>query len=230
MASTQAAGKTRIAGGSKTKSDLPSSVVDDSQPDLQGAKEGPLNTSKLPGLKTTKTTMSHGHVSSEGIGMKGHGQSLAKKVTEPHVTGSSQDASVFVPSSLTPSSQRRGRGSGDNGGNSQLPNSGLLLELFQSSKRKKKRGASVLDDNDDDDDDVVCIDDEERGKGREEGSGREKPAAKVTQLTKQKTLMMLKLVMQRKLKSAMQLLHICLMGISVMLRLRLLKCLRPNLS
>ena len=118
--------------------------------------------------------MSHDHVSSEVIGTKGQGQSSAKKSTEPHVTGSSQDASVLVPSSLTPNSQRRGRGSGDNGENSQLPNSGLLSELFQSSKRKKtKRGASVLDDNDDndDDDDVVCIDDGERGK--EKGRGRQ---------------------------------------------------------
>ena len=155
MTSTQAAGKTRIAGNSKPKSDLPSSIVDDSQSDLQGSEEGPLNTSKLPGLKTTKTTISHDHVSSEVIGTKGQGQSSTKKLTEPHVMGSSQDASVLVPSSLIPSSQRRGRRSGDNGENSQLPNSGLLFK-----RKKKKREASVLDDvDDDDDDDVVCIND-----------------------------------------------------------------------
>ena len=172
VTSTQAAGKTREGGNSNIKSDLASSIVDDSQPDLQGAGEGPLNTSKLPGLKTT---MSHDKLSSDlVIGTKGRGQSSAKKSMELHALGSSQDASVLVPSSLTPSSQQR-RGSGDNGGSSQLPNSGLLSELFQSSKRKKKRGANVLESNDDD---VVCIDDEERGKEREGEGGREKPAAK----------------------------------------------------
>ena len=170
MTSTQAsiARKTRETGNSKTKADLPSSIVDDSQPDLQEVSKGPLNTSKLPGLKTA---LSHEKLSSNLAGSTNIlGQSSAQKATESHAPGSSLDGSVLVPSSLTPSSQRRS--------GSQLPNSGLLSELFQSSKRKKKRRASMLDENDNDD--VVCIDDEERGKEREgEGEGgREGPAAK----------------------------------------------------
>ena len=170
MTSTQA---TREDGNSKTRADLPSSIVDDSQPDLQEVSKSSLNTSKLPGLKTT---LSHEKLlSNSAIGTEVQGQSSAQKATESHAPGSSLDGSVLVPSSLTPSSQRR-RGLADNGGGSQLPNSGLLSELFQSSKRRKKRGANVLND----DDDVICIDDEERGKEVEgEGEGeRDKPAAK----------------------------------------------------
>ena len=174
VTSTQAARSTKGVENSSTK---PSSITDDSQPDSQGAKEDSLNSSKLSGLKTA---MSHDDTSVSSnlvISTKGQGQNLANRSTEPHAMESSQDASVLVPSSLTPSSQRK-RGSGDN---SQLPNSGLMSELFQSSKRKKKnikRGANVLGD-DDDDDDVVCIDDEERGRREKEGEGgRGEPAAK----------------------------------------------------
>ena len=175
MTSTQATRKTRGAGNSNTKADLPSSIVDDSHPDVQGAKEGSLNTSKLPGLTPM---MSHDKVSSDlVIGTKGQGQSCAETSMELRAIGSSEDASVLVPSSLTPSSQQK-KASGDNGGSSQLPNSGLISELFQSSKRRKKRGAHILDD--DDGNDVVCIDDDRREKdGEREGEGRrEEPAAK----------------------------------------------------
>ena len=167
VTSTQAApstaGKNREAGNSKTKDDLPSSIVDDSQPDLQEVDKSALNTSKLPGLKAT---MSHDRVSLSVIETKGDSQSSGQQKSK--VSGS-QDASVLVPSSLTPSSQKR-KGSGDGDGGSQLPNSGLLSDLFQS--KRKKRRANILDD----DDDVVCIDDQTKEKERE--GGRERPAAK----------------------------------------------------
>ena len=168
VTSTQAPRSTKGLENSSTK---PSSIADDSQPDSQRAKEDSLNSSKLPGLKTGDTSVSSNLV----IGTKGQGQSSAKNSAEPHAMESSQDASVLVPSSLTPSSQQK-RGSGDT---SQLPNSGLLSELFQSSKRKKKnikRGANVLGDNEDDD--VVCIDDKERGREKEGEGGEGEPVAK----------------------------------------------------
>ena len=165
VTSTQAARSTK---GLENSSNKP---VNDSQSDSQRAKE---DSSKLPGLKTA---MSHGDTSVSSnlvIGTKRQGQNSANRSTESHAMESSQDASVLVPSSLTPSSQQK-RGPGDT---SQLPNSGLLSELFQSSKRKKniKRGANVLGDNEDDD--VVCIDDEERGRGKEGEGGEGEPAAK----------------------------------------------------
>ena len=164
---------TQAPRSTKGLENLSTKPADDSQPDSKRADS--LNSSKLPGLKTV---MSHGDTSVSSnlvIGTKGQGQSLAKNSAEPHAMESSQDASVLVPSSLTPSSQQK-RGPGDT---SQLPNSGLLSELFQSSMRKKKnikRGANVLGDNEDDD--VVCIDDEERGRGKEGEGGEGEPAAK----------------------------------------------------
>ena len=134
----------------KTETSLPD--VGDPQPSMptESNEEVLLHASKLPGLPTVSESRSRLPI----IGAKEQSQTSSLRLAESQEGG----GSILVPSSFTPRlDEKTSSKCGD--GNSQLPSSGLISDIFQS--KRMKRGAG---------EDVVCIEDEEEKE--------ERPAAK----------------------------------------------------
>ena len=114
---------------SERATDKGSGMVDDSQPDIkEEGKSGSKKASKLPGLtlKSSKTSQKK-----TAVVYQNQSDILAPQSVESNQ--SFQDASIFAPSSLTPASQSKPKGSG----NTSLPGASLMTELFKGRRRKR---------------------------------------------------------------------------------------------
>ena len=146
----------------KNETSLPD--VGDPQPSMptEGNEGDLLHASKLPGLPTVSESRSRLPV----IGAKEQSQTSSLRLAESQEGG----GSILVPSSLTPRlDENRSSKSGD--GNSQLPSSGLISDIFQSKRKKRGAGESV-----------VCIEDEEEKEERPAAKKQKKTAEVATSI------------------------------------------------